>query len=207
MRYLKILLIGALYSFASFGSFLPKDFEANFTQTFISSLSKKEKITHGKIAYKHPTKLYFEITGAEPIIYISNEKKSWIYTPPFVDGERGSLRISDSSKHSFTKFFDALALGLVTNKLYSVRSAEKEALLEFSKEVAKQIGIAKAKLIFKTSINEKSTLKDVKKIIFNYLVKKPEVTLEFLSFEDQVILSDEKFNFSIPKNTEIINED
>lgn len=184
--------------------FLPKTFEADILQSYTSSMSKKERITKGKISYQFPSRLYFEVLGDEPVTYVSNPEKSWVYNPPFIEGEEGVVRESESTRHSFSKFFDTLSKGLADNELYTVKKEEKKAVLTFHEKVAEQISLASAELFFKTKIHEKIQLKDLEKIVLNYQVKRPPVTLKFDNYKENVRFKDNFFIFKIPAKTQVI---
>lgn len=204
---MKKWIVLSLISFNALAGFLPNTFKADFKQSYISSLSKKARVTSGEISYKYPSHLYFKVEGDEPVTYVSNPKKSWVYNPPFIEGEKGTLRESSATRHAFSKFFDALSKGLEDNKLYTVKFEGKKAILTFGPEVSKQISIAKAVLYFKDKVTKKSQMKNLIKIELNYTVKKPTVTLAFENYQEGVELKNNYFTFIAPENTEIIRDE
>lgn len=203
---MKIGIVLSLLSFNLYAGFLPASFKADFKQSYVSSLSKKARVTEGKISYKYPSHLFFKVEGDEPVTYVSNPEKSWVYNPPFIEGEKGTVRESTATRHAFSKFFDALSKGLVDNKLYKVKIEAKKATLTFSEEVSKQISIASADLFFKKEANSKTEMTDLDKIELNYTVKKPKVTLTFNNYEEGVKFNSDFFIFNPPKNTDIIRD-
>lgn len=204
---MKKWIVLSLISFNAMAGFLPATFKADFKQSYISSLSKKARVTAGEISYKYPSHLYFKVEGDEPVTYISNPEKSWVYNPPFIEGEKGVVRESLATRHAFSKFFDALSKGLENNKLYSVKFENKKAILTFSSEVSKQIAIAEALLYFNNKVSKESQMKDLEKIELKYTVKKPTVTLSFENYQEGMTLKNDFFIFTPPKNTEIIRDE
>ena len=91
---MKILFLFLLASSASFAkSFVPGSFSANFEESILSMATGKEKKSFGKIDYKFPGNIRFEITSPNASTFVSNPQKSWYYVPPFVEGEQGQVTI------------------------------------------------------------------------------------------------------------------
>ena len=72
--------------------------------------------------------------------------------------------------HVITKFFDALSEGLEKNKFYNVSFIDKKQVeVLFNESSMKELGIKKAKLIFKS---KDYVFTDLDRIEMNYVDKK-----------------------------------
>jgi outer membrane lipoprotein-sorting protein len=130
-------------------SFLPTGFSAKFEQKYISKLSGKEKKSYGKIAYRYPGRLRFEVIKPNRVLFITNPTDTWYYTAPYLKGEKGGLSHRSTGNGLPTQFFDSLKRGLKSNPLYTVKWSKKRvAQLTFSKKSAQRMGVAKAVLTF-----------------------------------------------------------
>lgn len=188
-------------SFSALAGFLPKSFEADFVQ-----ITKKQRGTSEdpvKVFYKYPSNIYFDVKGDAPILYVCNQEKVWIYDPPWIEGEAGELKVGDSSKYCYSKFFDALANGLKDNELYKVQKSKDSAELNFSKSAEDQLSISKVKLEFSEAITPKTELKDVKKIHIFKKDAKDALTLVVKSLDQKTEIQDKQFQFTPPKNTNV----
>lgn len=184
-------------------NFLPKSFEADLEQVVHLVTSNKESKTPVKMKYLFSNNLYFEVKSEEtPVTYICNKDKTWVYNPPFIEGEKGEVKVGNSSKHCHVKLFDALSNGLKSNKIYTVKQIKKGVHLSFSKKARAQTQIKKVRIYFKNHINEKvASLTDVNKMeIWDIERKKPTVfRFKKINTEAKVKLKD--FSFIIPENT------
>lgn len=197
----KILLITLLLSNNTLASaFIPDSFSASFEQVYKSALTGKEKRSKGTMDYKYPGNIRLETSSPESIIYVSNENKTWYYTPAFIESEPGQVTIQDSTKNELTKFLDILRKGLLTNKLYNVSKDKKSNyFLSFSKNIVKDLGIQKAKLVFKNGKAIFKNLKLVEMTLSNNKMKK----LELSKIDEGPKFKNSHFIFKVPKNTKI----
>lgn len=196
------ILFFALIDIAS-ARFLPKSFEANLEQVVFSSVNNKEMKTDVKMKYLFPNNIYFSVDGVNPVIYVCNKVKTWMYNPPWDPSEKGEVKIGDSSKYCYVKLFDALSNGLDKNKLYSVKKVAKKAFLTFSKAAAGQLNISKVEITFKNLITDNSKAEDIKNMQVYYLDKNKPVQFSFKSLTEKSKLTEDDFNFDVPKNTNI----
>jgi outer membrane lipoprotein-sorting protein len=181
--------------------FLPNSFRSKFVQSFKSSLTGKLVKSRGEIVYKYPKMIKMEILNPEPSIFTSNAKKSWYYTPPFMEGEKGEVTIQTSRDTLLSGFFDTLKKGIKSNNLYQVKNLSKNKVeLSFDKKTAKKIGLKKANLIFKNL--DKSNLKNVDSIQLVYTDKRT-VTILFENLVINIPLKPSEFVFKIPLKTNI----
>lgn len=198
---IKYLLLSLLLVLNSYAGFLPAGFEADFTQQTKTIRGVKEDPV--KVFYKYRGNIYFDVKGSAPTLYICNNKKVWIYNPPFVEDEKGELKVGDSNRYCYSKFFDSLSNGLQDNKLYKVKKTDKKAELVFTKEAKDQLSIEKVIIEFNKAITDKTSILDVEKFSIYNVNKKDPVILSTKSIEPKNDLKDSKFEFIAPKNTNI----
>lgn len=182
-------------------AFLPKSFEAQVEQEQKSSLSGSVRKSQGQMFYRYPGQMRFEIKGIDEVIFVTNGKRTWYYTGPFVEEEPGELTISDDGPNVLTKFFDSFSQGLVTNELYSVKKEKNSALVEFSKSMQSELGVKTATFTFKSA---KLEFSEIEKII---LVQEDQreiiIHLKNLSLDKKI--EESVFQFTAPANTKIKN--
>ena len=194
-----LLLILLETSFA--GKFLPNAFEAQFDQQKMKKLKKSSSnvvVSQIEIKYKFPSNINFKTIGDSETQYVCNQDMVWIYTPPFIPGEKGEVRVGNSSKFCYSKIFDALSHGLKTNKLYKVKKVSDRLYdLMFSEKAQSQIPYKKISLEFKGQ----SSFQNISKIsLFKELDKSP-VVLVTKSLVAKKNISQSEFEFKIPENT------
>jgi outer membrane lipoprotein-sorting protein len=202
---MKILFLFLLASSASFAkSFVPGSFSANFEESILSMATGKEKKSFGKIDYKFPGNIRFEITSPNASTFVSNPQKSWYYVPPFVEGEQGQVTIQKSTKLPLTKFLDSIRNGLDGSKLFTYKYEGKNLVLTFVKTVQKELtlkevtfhAIKEAKLVEKMSEFEKMTL---------VYADGRKVNLKFLELKEETSFPAKHFEFTPPAKTKVIN--
>ncbi len=203
-----LVLIGALAasllwrSQAATSKFLPKSFQAKFTQEYTSSLKGKIKTSKGIIDYQHPGHIRFATEEPQKIVFVSNPLKSWYYVAPFIEGEPGELTLDSSGKRNpYIKFFDILNYGLKTNKYYKVSRTKKGLLtLSFTKGGQMETQVKRAQIFFEGQEN----FQGVKKLVVTFADNKT-FSLKFDSIRTQVNFKKSDFTFKIPKNTRVSN--
>ena len=202
---MKILFLFLLASSATFAkSFVPGSFSANFEESILSMATGKEKKSFGKIDYKFPGNIRFEITSPNASTFVSNPQKSWYYVPPFVEGEQGQVTIQKSTKLPLTKFLDSIRNGLDGSKLFTYKYNGKDLVLTFVKTVQKELtlkevtfhAIKEAKLVEKMSEFEKMTL---------VYADGRKVNLKFLELKEETSFPAKHFEFTPPAKTKVIN--
>jgi outer membrane lipoprotein-sorting protein len=202
---MQILFLFLLASSASFAkSFVPGSFSANFEESILSMATGKEKKSFGKIDYKFPGNIRFEITSPNASTFVSNPQKSWYYVPPFVEGEQGQVTIQKSTKLPLTKFLDSIRNGLDGSKLFTYKYNGKDLVLTFVKTVQKELtlkevtfhAIKEAKLVEKMSEFEKMTL---------VYADGRKVNLKFLELKEETSFPAKHFEFTPPAKTKVIN--
>jgi outer membrane lipoprotein-sorting protein len=203
MKFLIILLLCCSYSWSK--NFIPQSFSANFEESIVSMATGKVKKSYGKIEYKFPGHVRFEITSPTPSLFVSNPQMSWYYLPPFVEGEEGQVTIQKTSKLPLTKFFDSLKNGLEGSKLFTYELLKKSLNLKFKKEVQKEMTLKE--VIFHSNSDPKNITKmnDFEKITLIY-VDGRKVDLKFTGFKEDVSLPLTLFEFTPPAKTKVIKD-
>lgn len=185
-------------------SFVPASFSANFEESIISMANGKEKKSFGKIDYKFPGNIRFEITSPNPSTFVSNPQKSWYFVPPFIEGEQGQVTIQKSQKLPLTKFLDSIRNGLEDSKLFTTKYSGKDLILTFVKTVQKELTLKQ--VIFHALKEAKSVQKmgEFEKMTLIYADGR-KVNLKFLELKEGTEFSAKHFEFTPPPKTKIIN--
>lgn len=173
--------------------FLPQSFSAKFDQEYKSAIKGNVKKGHGQVEYKFPGLIRFETLKPTHVLYITNSKKAWYYTYPFMEGEKGELTETSAKEGQvlFTKFFDALKKGLVTNNLYRVEKTPKGQLLVFLDKSKKEIGLRSALIQFTSGSEE---FKNISAMELEFLDgKKSLMTLSDVKINPEI--NDSRFEF------------
>lgn len=181
-------------------SFLPKQFEAKMTQKY-HSLRGSDRQDPIEMTYKFPGKLYFENKGEAPVTLVCNENKVWLYRPPFIEGEKGELKISNNQAYCHVRIFDALSKGLKDNSLYKVKKSGKTAVLTFVKAARNQLQVKQVTLNFKTQ--KQDSLADVASLIIEKVAGKETIKLHIQQFATPKSVNSKLFVFKSPKNTAV----
>lgn len=186
-------------SFAS--SFLPNAFEGKFKQEKIDLASKRKISSYIEIKYSFPNNINFKTLDETETQYICNSSKVWVYNPPFIPGEKGTVKVGNSSKFCFSKIFDILKNGLKDNSLYTVKSLKKNIVqISFEAKAKKQLDLSRLKLEFS---NEQKKFSQLVKITLFKDEKSSPVSMTTQSLKVKKSLPDSNFIFEIPKNTNI----
>lgn len=200
MKLVSLFLITLLAGPALAKSFLPTAFHSTFTQEYVSKVSGKTVTTKGELTYLYPGHLKLEVKSPDEVLYISNPKKSWYYTPPFAKGEPGEVKISDNPDNVLERFFNVLKNGLENNKSYTVAKGKTGGhVLSFKADAAKRLGIKEAVLFFKGESTDFGALNRLKIKDSEDQVK--DFTLSELNATAKVEKS--QFDFTPPENTRI----
>jgi outer membrane lipoprotein-sorting protein len=202
LRSLVVCLFG-IHSFIApkAWSFIPDKFQASYEESFQSASSGKMKVSRGSLLYQYPTDLRLEVISPDPSLFITNKTKSWLYTPPFVQGEMGEVKVSAPS-HVLPRFFGALKKGDEKNDIYQVEKKPTAWVLKFTAKAQKDLGVMEAQLIPKSGVEAKE-LAHFEKMELTYTNKK-KVSMRFLEFKAISHIKDSDFIFVAPANTKVI---
>lgn len=201
LKFFQVLtIISASFIGCAF-AFLPKSFEAQIEQEQKSSLSQTVRKSQGQMFYRYPAQMRLEIKGSDEVIFVTNGKRTWYYTGPFVEEEPGELTISDDGPNVMTKFFDSFSQGLVSNELYKVEKTPKKANVVFSEQMVKDLGIKSAEFLFKDESYQFSKLDRI-----NLLQEDGrEIGISLKKLETDKTIDPSTFTFVAPANTKIKN--
>ena len=194
-----ILFFGILETVLA--GYVPRAFMGEFTQSK-KSINSKDLKTTISLKYQARGNVYMKSSGLDDEkIYVCNPEKIWIYTPPFLEGEKGEVKIGNASNQCLSKVFDKLDQGLVSNSDYKVKKInDLTYLLDFSQANEKLLGFYKFELVFEDKAANFSQLKLMRMYTRNdknptVLTKKKLTILK--GFDKST------FQFDPPKNTNI----
>jgi len=137
----------------------------------------------------------------QKILFVSNKSKSWVYRPPFIEGEKGEVTEKNTDSTGLAGLLDSLQMGLENNKHYKVLKNRDKVLLNFNEKSEKRFGIKEGELKFNSKSQVFSNLSQLK-------VTYPDG--HKVTFKLSKILKNRKFDtsffrFTPPKNTNISN--
>jgi len=202
---MKFILIASLLSFSSFAkNFVPSTFSANFEESIISLATGKEKKSFGKVDYKFPGNIRFEIVSPNPSLFVANPKQSWYYVPPFIEGEQGQVTIQMSNKLPLTKFLDSIKEGVENSKLFTHQYKGHELLLTFVKTVQKEMTLKQVILKANKEAKTITKLSDFEKLTLIYMDGR-KVNLKFIEIKEEISFPANHFEFTPPAKTKVIN--
>ncbi len=200
---LKLCILFFIYiGFSSFAwaGFLPRAFEAEFVEEKKSLLPGKVISKPVVFKYEYPSNIHMNFDSNDTI-YICNSKKVWIYQPPIIEGEKGTLKIGTTNKHCYSKLFDSLKRGLKSNKLYSVKKSQgNNYLLSFKKSAREQLSIEKLEIEFE---GKKTAFTSIKQFKIFFIEDENPLRLVKKSIKLVKGFSDKIFSFDPPDNTDI----
>jgi outer membrane lipoprotein-sorting protein len=180
--------------------FLPNAFEGEFRQEKKNIITKKVMKSSLEIKYSFPNNIYFKTFGDSEVHYVCNSSRVWIYTPPFIPGEKGDVKVGNSNKFCYSKIFDALSHGFKNNSLYQVKKiSAKEYEFIFKAKAKAQLELSKLKIEFKA---EKTKFSDIAKIVLYKVGDSNPVSLIAKTIKVKNSLPADLFIFKIPNNTE-----
>jgi outer membrane lipoprotein-sorting protein len=190
----------------SFAGFMPKAFKAEYSQIKKSRFKRRVvKPTPVSISYAFPRNIRMHSKDkVQDVLYICNQSKTWIYTPPYNKKSKGKLRVGPSSKFCFSKIFDVLNKGLTSNKSYKVKKLKGEKFeLVFSPRLVAELNYEKFELSFDQMPYNFKAIKVIT-LFKKKNDKKPTLTLIRNKIKFLSGISANTFRFKAPKNTEII---
>lgn len=202
---MKTLIIALIFcSSASAKNFISQSFSANFQESMVSRATGKEKKSFGKIDYKFPGNIRFEITSENPSTFVSNPQKSWYYVPPFIQGEQGQVTIQKSSKLPLTKFLDSLKDGVENSKLFTHKYEGKDLILTFVKKAQAEMTLKQVSLHASKDAKSIQKLSEFENMTLIYSDGQ-KVNLKLLELREDVTFPPKHFEFITPEKTKIIN--
>ena len=201
---MKFLLFTLLFSTSAIADdFLPASFSADYEESFKSAATGKEKKSSGKIDYKYPRHIRFEVVSPDPSSFVANPKTSWYYTPPFVEGEEGQVVVQRSEDLVLTKFLDSLKNGAKTNSAYSVAFQKSQLILTFTAALKKDLQMVQAILTAKNGDAAKASNLGAFQELELVHTNGRRVKMKFLEFRPGLTFADKHFEFRVPPKTKV----
>ena len=180
--------------------FTPNSFRVDFNQDFLS-VTGKVKSSKGSLEYLFPGNLRLK-EFKDNTEFVSNQKSSWYYVPPFIKGEKGTVQINQSGSMVLGKVFDSLRPGLVDTEYFKIKKNTLDAKLDFTDKGKTEWKLENAVLYF--SKNDSGlTMNYLQKLELTYTDKK-KVTLTFFNYTGDVQFPKDYFIFQIPEKTQIL---
>ena len=170
--------------------------EADFTQENIILALKRREKSSGRIAFKRPDKVRWHTLKPDESLLVSNGSKSWYYTPPFSEDDKGQVTEGKASGLN-SRFANALLSGsFSTGNVQKLEKTGKSTFLVMPKQRT-------AGTVSKAWID----IDPVKKIITKVIMEhndgnRTEILLTNIKLG--VGLEDGMFNFTMPPNTEVV---
>lgn len=197
------LLFICLLPFSSFaGKFVPSSFTANYEESLVSVTGKTKK-SFGKIDYKFPGHLRFEVTSPTPSLFVVNPQKTWLYQPAFVKGEMDQVTVQKSSNLPLIKFLDSVKDGVENSKLFKSAFVNNDLILTFDKTIQKEMGFVEVILHANKDSKEVKDLKGFENITLKHL-NKNKTNIKLIDLKEEVSFPVGNFEFTPSANTKII---
>lgn len=202
MKQILFFSFSILLSAPAMAGFLPQSFSTKFEQESISTLKGKPKKGVGSLEYKYPGQIRFETNTPSTVIFVSNGVRAWYYNAPFIEGEQGEVKETSAKDSSavYTRFFDLLNNGLVSNDYYNVKNGQPSKII-FKAKAEKELGISEADLSFKGNGQK---FEDLQVIELTFADGKKS-KLKFVDLKTNYNPGADRFNFSPPANTKKVN--
>lgn len=202
---MKLFLFLALLPAISFAkSFVPNSFSANYEETVVSLVTGKEKKSFGKIDYKFPGNLRFEVTSPVPTLFVVNPKKSWLYQPSHVKGEKDQVTIQKSSNLPLIKFLDSVKNGIEDSKLFTTKYGKNDLTLTFVKTIQKEMGFTEVVLHTEKDAKEVKELSGFNKITLKH-INGSKTSIKLIDLKENVSFPPGNFTFKPSSNTKVIS--
>ncbi len=198
-----LFIIFLLPNFLLAKTFVPISFSANYEES-LTSVTGKVKKSFGKIDYKFPGHLRFEVTSPVPSLFVVNPKKTWFYQPAFVAGEKDQVTIQKSSNLPLIKFFDSIRDGFEKSKIFHSRFEKNDLILSFIPGAQKEMGLEEVILHAKTEAKEIKELKGFENITLKH-VNKNKTNIRLIDLQENLSFPADHFEFRPSANTKIIS--
>lgn len=203
MKLLFALFLVPTVSFAK--NFVPTSFSANYEDSIVSLATGKEKKSFGKIDYKFPGHLRFEVTSPVPSLFVVNPKKSWLYQPAFVKGEKDQVTVQKSSNLPIIKFLDSVKNGVDNSKLFTTKYNKNDLVLTFVKTIQKEMGFQEVTLHAGKDAKEVKELSGFDKITLKH-INGSKTNIKLIDLKENVAFPPGNFEFTPSANTKVINQ-
>lgn len=202
---MKLFLLFSLFPLITFAkSFVPNSFSANYEESVVSQVTGKEKKSYGKIDYKFPGNLRFEVTSPVPTLFVVNPQKTWLFQPSHVKGEKDQVTIQKSANLPLIKFLDSVKDGLEGSKLFTTKYSKNELTLTFVKTIRKEMGFIEVILHSQKSAKDVKELKGFDKITLKH-INGSKTHIRLIDLKEKVSFPPGNFTFTPSANTKVIS--
>ena len=198
----KILAIIAAFACAlaaRAANFFPETFRARFSEERTRMVTG-ERVSHaGTIEYRYPGRLRLEVEGPVKTVLVVGTERTWHYTAPFIEGEKGELKVSPNAAKAASpgRIFDLMKHGLATNEHYAVARSGGDFVLTPNKKTAEDFRVDRLRLSFKGA----AVFKNLERM---EVVREGRSTVYvFKNIESDVTLAPSRFQFEAPANTNV----
>lgn len=198
--FLLLALLLPLQVFAK--GFVPNSFSANYEETMVSATGKEKK-SFGKIDYKFPGQLRFEVTSPVQSLFVVNPKKTWLYQPAFVKGEKDQVTIQKSANLPIIKFLDSVKDGVEGSKIFTAKYVKNDLVLTFVKTIQKEMRLEGVTLHANKDAKEVKELKGFESFTLNHL-NKTKSKIKLIDLKEDVSFPPGNFEFKPSANTKVI---
>jgi outer membrane lipoprotein-sorting protein len=198
-----ILMILIFPSLLLANNFVPSSFTANYEENLLSATGKIKK-SFGKVDYKYPGHLKFEVTSPVASLFIVNPKKTWFYQPAFVQGEKDQVTVQKSSNLPLIKFLDSVKNGPENSKLFKTNYNQHDLILTFEKNVQKEMGFEEVILHATSEAKGVKELKGFEKITLKHL-NKNTTNIRLIHFKENVSFPDNYFQYVPSSQTKVMS--
>ena len=191
-----------LHTWTLAGKFVPSSFSANYEESLVSVTGKTKK-SFGKIDYKFPGHLRFEVTSPTPSLFVVNPQKTWLYQPAFVKWEMDQVTVQKSSNLPFIKFLDSVKDGVENSKLFKSKFVKNDLILTFDKSIQKDMGFVEVILHANKDSTEVKDLKGFENITLKHL-NKNTTNIKLIDLKEEVNFPSGNFEFTPSAHTKVI---
>ncbi|MFP5386953.1 MAG: LolA family protein [Bacteriovoracia bacterium] len=184
-------------------NFVPSSFSANYEEKLLSATGKEKK-SFGKIDYKFPGHLRFEVTSPVKSLFVVNPDKAWFYQPAFVKGEKDQVTVQKAANLPLVKFLDSVKNGIEESKLFTTKYDKNDLILTFVKTIQKEMGIEQVILHASKDAREVKNIDGFDTITLKH-VNKNKTNIKLIDLKEDVTFSPGHFVFKPSPNTKVIS--
>lgn len=202
---MKLFLLAALLipSISLAKNFVPSSFSAKYEESLTSATGKVKK-SHGKIDYKFPGHLRFEVLDPVKSLFVVNPEKAWFYQPAFMKGEKDQVTIQKAANLPLVKFLDSVKDGLENSKLFTAKYNKNDLTLTFVKTIQKEMGIEEVILHADKNAKEIKDIEGFETITLKH-VNKNKTNIKLIDLKENVSFPANHFIFKPSSNTKVIS--
>lgn len=196
------LIVLLIPSLALAKNFVPSSFSAKYEESLTSATGKVKK-SHGKIDYKFPGHLRFEVLDPVKSLFVVNPEKAWFYQPAFVKGEKDQVTVQKAANLPLVKFLDSVKDGLENSKLFTTKYEKNDLVLTFVKTIQKEMGIEEVTLHASRNAKEIKEIDGFETITLKH-VNKNKTNIKLIDLKENVSFPGSHFIYKPSANTKVI---